>query len=236
MITGLAFMAFVAASTAGLSMMAVREHRSALKLRHGLLNSAAGLLTDARISIARDQFPVLMGRLADQRQIRIELVADTLVFRRLPQLWLKITLIERREVRRPTIGALARPTGAEFYSLVHDLPQWIEPPQTGTSLLMRGDGSASGWQIERVAATFRTLFADPTVKEAAITPRGVRLIRQASQGDRGAHLILRQTRFPVAEISADLVRKAIAEAETLSETLRETPCEETNVVPFKLSA
>src|SRR5262245_4962436 len=232
MITSLAFMAFVAASTAGLSMMALREHRSALKLRNGMLNSAAGLLTDARISIARDQFPVLMGRLGDQRQIRIELVADTLVFRRLPQLWLKITLNERHEVRRPTIGALARPTGAEFYSLVHDLPQWIEPPQMSAPLLMRGDGSASASQIERVAATFKTLFSDPTVKEAAITPRGVRLIRQAAQGDRGAHLILRQTSFPLTEISPDLVRKAIAEVEALSETLRD----ETNVVPFKLSA
>jgi hypothetical protein len=192
----------------------------------------AGLLTDARISIARDQFPVLMGRLADQRQIKIELIADTLVFRRLPQLWLKITLNERSEVRRPTIGALARPTGAEFYSLVHDLPEWIEPPEMSTPLLMRGDGRASGSQIERVAAMFKALFSDAAVKEAVIAPRGVRLIRQAAQGERGAHLLLRQTRFPVTAISPDVVRNAIAEAEALSETL----CDEPDFVPLKLSA
>ena len=232
MITGLAFMAFVATSTVGLSMMAFREHRSALKLRNGLLDSAAGLLADARLSLAPDHFPILEGRLADRRQIRIELIADTLVFRRLPQLWLKITLKEHSEISRPTIGALARPTGAEFYSLVHDLPAWIEPPVVDTPLIMRGDGHASSWQIERVSAMFQTLFSDPAVKEAAIAPRGVRLIRQAAQGDRGAHLILRQTRFPIAEISPELVRIAIAEAEALSETL----CEEDNLVPFKLSA
>jgi hypothetical protein len=213
-------------------MMALREHRSALKLRNGMLDSALGLLTDAQISIARDQFPILMGRLPDQRQIKIELIADTLVCRRLPQLWLKVTLSERSQVRRPTIGALARPTGAEFYSLVHDLPQWIEPPQTDTPLLMRGDGSASGMQIARAAAMFQDLFSDPAVKEAAITPRGVRLIRQAAQGDRGAHLLLRQTRFPVTEISPELVCTAIAEAEALSETL----CDEPTLAPFKLSA
>ena len=232
MITSLAFMAFVAASTAGLSMMALREHRNALKLRNGMLDSALGLLEDARISIARDQFPVLMGRLPDQRQIKIELLADTLVCRRLPQLWLKITLSERSEVQRPTIGALARPTGAEFYSLVHDLPEWIDPPQTDTPLLMRGDGRASSSQIEAVAAIFRSLFSDPAVKEAAIRPRGVRIIRQAAQGDRGAHLLLRQTRFPVDEISPELIRRAISEVEALSETL----CDEPNVLPFKLSA
>jgi hypothetical protein len=232
MITSLALMAFVAASTAGISMMALREHRNVLKHRNGLLDSAVGLLTDARISIARDQFPVLMGRLPDQRQIKIELIADTLVFRRLPQLWLKVTLNERGEIRRPTIGALARPTGAEFYSLVHDLPQWIEPPEMNAPFLMRGDGRASGSQIERVAAMFKALFSDPAVKEAVIAPRGVRLIRQAAQGDRGAHLLLRQTRFSITEISPEVVQRAIAEAEALSETL----CDETDFVPLKLSA
>ena len=37
------------------------------------------------------------------------------------------------------------------------------------------------------------------MKEIAATPRGVRLVRQASEGDRGAHFILRQVRFPHAD-------------------------------------
>jgi hypothetical protein len=214
-----ALLIFAAAAIAVLSIMALREHRGMLDRRGRLLDSAAGLFAGGKISIAPDGFPVLKGRLADNRQIRIELIADTLVFRRLPQLWLKLTLAEAGERRRPSIGALSRPTGAEFYSMVHDLPEWIAPPQTDASLLMRGDGLAADRDIERATAMFCSLFRDPAVKEAVITPRGVRLIRQAAEGDRGAHLLLRQVRFPVEEISAALIGQAIGELEALSATL-----------------
>lgn len=159
------------------------------------------------------------GSLSDGRRIRIELIADTLVCRRLPQLWLKLTLAEERLQKRPSIGALSRPTGAEFYSMVHDLPEWLAPPQTEASILLRGDGTATPTEIKQASSTFQALFRNPTVKEAVITPRGVRLIRQVAEGDRGAHLVLRQVRFPVEQVPADLIRTAIAEVQLLSETL-----------------
>ena len=57
-------------------------------------------------------------------------------------------------------------------------------------------------------------------RKAAITPRGVRLLRQVGQGNRRAHLLLRQVQFPDHAISYDLVRTAIAEVEAFSEVLR----------------
>ena len=62
-------------------------------------------------------------------------------------------------------------------------------------------------------------------RKAAITPRGVRLLRQVGQGNRRAHLLLRQVQFPDHAISYDLVRTAIAEVEALSEVLRGAPCQ-----------
>ncbi|WP_192254423.1 hypothetical protein [Mesorhizobium silamurunense] len=219
MITTLAFSAFVVASCAWIGKRAISDHRASLAKRRGLLDEAARLFPDARMSFAPDHFPILVSRLEDGRQVRIELLADTMVTRRLPQLWLRVTLSEVSERGRPAIGALARPTGAEYYSLVHDLPEWMAPPEMETSLLMRGDGHASAWQVERAVAIFQKLFSDPAVKEAVISPRGTRVIRQAAQGERGAHLLLRQIRFAVTTISADLVSKAVAEAESLSEAL-----------------
>ncbi len=215
MATNIAFMVFVAASLAWLAVRALQDHRDALNQRKGLLDMAADLFSDAKITFARDSFPVLLAHLPDGRPVKIELIADTLVFRRLPQLWLQVTLAETVVRERPSIGALARPTGAEFYSTVHELPEWLHPPETGASLLMRGDGRASAAQLELVSTLFKRLFSDPTVKEATITPRGVRLIRQAAQGDRGSHLILRQTYFPLAAVSPELVQAAISEAEAL---------------------
>lgn len=215
-ITTLIFSFFVVASGLWIGARAIRDHRAAMAERRSLLDGAARLLPLARITYGADQFPVLSGVLEDGRKIRIELVADTMVCRRLPQLWLKLTMLEAAIRNRPKIGVLARPTGSEFYSLVHDMPHWFTPPATDAALLMRGDGSASLKQVERAGAMFGKLFSDPTLKEAAITPRGVRLVRQAAQGERGAHLLLRQARFAVTAIAPEIIRRTIAEAEALS--------------------
>ncbi|MDX8496146.1 hypothetical protein RFN29_31965 [Mesorhizobium sp. VK22B] len=219
MITTIALAAFVAATCAWMGKRAISDHRAILAQRRGLLDEAATLFLDVRITFAPDQFPILVSNLEDGRQVRVELLADTMVTRRLPQLWLRVTLSELRERNRPAIGALARPTGAEYYSLVHDLPEWMAPPEMDASLLMRGDGRATAWQVERAATMFRSLFSDPGVKEAVISPRGTRVIRQAAQGERAAHLFLRQIRFAVATISTDLVSKAVTEAKSLSEAM-----------------
>ncbi|WP_269932807.1 hypothetical protein [Aminobacter sp. HY435] len=221
MFTTIAFSAFLAASCSWMGVRALGDHRSALAGRHGLLDDAAPLFADPQITFGPDHFPVLVGRIADGRRAKVELIADTMVTRRLPQLWLRVTLSEACRCARPTIGALARPTGAEFYSLVHDMPEWLSPPETEASLLMRGDGDASAWQVERASAMFAGLFEDRAVKEAVITPLGTRIIRQAAQGDPGAHKVLRQVRFPLKSIPRELVRMAVAEAVALSALLAE---------------
>lgn len=219
MITNLALALFAAVAVATLAVVALRDQRRLAVQRRGLLDAAADILDSSRIRLSRDGFPMLDGNLSDGRRLRVELIADTLVCRRLPQLWLKLTLTEHSPQNRPSIGALSRPTGAEFYSLVHDLPEWGPPPQSETSILMRSDGTATAAEIDRSGSIFSALFRNPAVKEAVITARGVRLIRQAAEGDRGAHLLLRQVRFPLEQIPADLIRTAIAEARLLSEAL-----------------
>lgn len=223
MITTIALSAFFAASCAWIGLRAANDHRAALAGRRRLLDAAAGLLAEARISHSPDQFPILTGHLESGRPAKIELIADTMVTRRLPQLWLRVTVSEKTASARPSIGALARPTGAEYYSMVHDMPVWMTPPETDAPLLMRGDGTATPQQAARVSALFRSLFSDAQVKEAVITSRGTRVIRQAAQGERGAHLLLRQAYFSPAAIPTDLVRQSIAEAETLGAVLADEP-------------
>jgi hypothetical protein len=48
-----------------------------------------------------------------------------------------------------------------------------------------------------------TLLRDPKFKEIAITPRGIRIMRQLSEGKRGDHLILRQIVFEGARLEPD---------------------------------
>lgn len=214
-LTNLAFLLFVAAGSGGLFAKAWSDYRGMMRRRSGLLDGAAGLLSNPSITIGPDGFPVLSGCVSDGRQVRIEIIADTLVPRRLPQLWLKVTVHEPSPSPRPSLGVLARPTGAEFYSLVPGLPEWVAPPfEAEIPLLMRGRG-ANARDVERMGAAFRSLFTDVTLKEATITPGGVRIVRQIAQGDRGAHMLYRQIRFPVDAVRPALVRKALQDAELL---------------------
>lgn len=211
-----AVLAFAAAGICGLAGVARREHRAALAVRAGLLGQVAGLFDETELRIGADGFPSLSGRLGDRRLITVELLADTLVTRRLPQLWLIVTLREPVERPRPSIGALARPTGAEFYALTLDLPERIEtPPGLEGAVMIRGSADISAAQLDRAGSALRTILADPCVKEAVVTSRGARIVRQASEGDRGAHLILRQVRFPILAVAPELVLQAIEDADRL---------------------
>lgn len=204
-----------AAVCAWLALRAMREQREAMVERSGLLAEASEVISSVSTVIGADQYPVVNGRTDDGRMVKLELIADTLVTRRLPQLWLRVTLYDVAS-DRPTIGVLARPTGSEYYSLVHEMPQWMTPPATTAPMLMRGDGTATPAQSERVARHFGGLFTDPTVKEAVISPRGVRIVRQAAQGERGAHLLLRQSRFAIASVPARDIDTAISMAASLA--------------------
>lgn len=218
MTTSFALLILSAALCAWLVVRGMRDNGEALAARHRLLDEATCLLADAECVIGPDHYPVVTGRIADGRRAKIELVADTMITRRLPQLWLRLTLYDAMP-GRPRVGALARPTGGEYYSLVHDMPQWMEPPKTGTSMLVRGDGSATPWQVERLGGYFETLFADAKVKEAVIGANGVRLMRQAAQGERAAHLFLRQSRFAIDAVPSDDIRTAITLAGALASVL-----------------
>ncbi|MDP1640230.1 MAG: hypothetical protein Q8L61_04860 [Hyphomicrobium sp.] len=66
-------------------------------------------------------------------------------------------------------------------------------------MLIRGDAEAEPL-LDELRATLDGILVDPRVKEIAVTPRGLRIIRQASEGKRGDHLLLRQSVFENAAV------------------------------------
>lgn len=204
------FSVFVLLAAVWLIRAAIGGHRAAMQQRSGLLDEAHGLLSEAGMTIAPDRFPIVTGRIGDGRHVKIELIADTMVTRRLPQLWLKVTLLESMVRDGPSLGVLARPTGSEYYALVHGFSEWMTPPEMGMSSLMRGDGRATAEQAIIAGRHFQQLFADQKVKEAVMTPKATRLVYQASQGERAAHMFLRQARFSLDRVPAATIAHAIA--------------------------
>lgn len=217
-IEGVGLLALCIAGAAVIATLARRELSRELVARRALLDTAAGLLDDPSVSIGADGYPRLVGRSGGNR-VSLEVVVDSLVPRRLPQLWLKLAMLTPEISERPSIGVLARPFGTEFYSRVLGLPDTIAPPFAADfSLLARGRDVTSA-TVERTSGLFRTLFSDPGLKEAIITPRGAGLVRQIAEGDRGAHVLYRQMRFPVSQVPAEMVRNALAELRLLNDAL-----------------
>lgn len=216
---GMGFLLFCILGVMVLAALARKELLDDLRQRRALLDQAAALLDDASVTVGSDGYPRLNGLSADGERISLEVVADSLVPRRLPQLWLKLTLLTPEPASRPSIGVLARPFGTEFYSRVLDLPDMIVPSfTTDFPLLMRGRGATEA-AVQLTSGLFRTLFADPALKEVVITPRGAGTVRRIAEGDRGAHVLYRQMRFPVKQVPPELVRNALAELRLLNAAL-----------------
>lgn len=194
----------LAAIALGLALLAwfQRRERAALWARRGaILADCLPLVDSGTIGVGRDGFPCLAGLIAG-RQVRADVLPDTLTLRRLPQLWLSLTILTSLP-QRACLGVLVRPSGAEFYARTPDLPLRFEAPAGFPSeVMVRGDGRKALEFLEGAHEALADLLQDPRVKEVLLTPRGLRIVYQAAEGQRGQHLVLRQCDFGEAKVDA----------------------------------
>jgi hypothetical protein len=65
------------------------------------------------------------------------------------------------------------------------------------------------------------LFNDPWIKELLVTPRGVRVVRQAAQGSRAEYMVLRQAMFGAVKVPRDQLAAMLDAAVALADDLRQ---------------
>lgn len=199
---------FAVPALAGVITLAVREHRRLRASRRALLQDCTGVLDAGVITYGGDDFPGLSGSWRG-RPAHVRLIPDTLTIRRLPQLWLSVTWLAPMP-QRAAFAALQRHSGYEFYGLTAGFEHRLEPPPgLPTEMLIRGNGPDAQRLLDRMAAPLRAIFADPLVKEVAVTPKGLRIVRQADEGRRGEHLLLRQAVFDNAQVPPADIERAL---------------------------
>lgn len=209
-----AFVFGLIAFAAVIANIAVRDHRRAVTARRELFDECQGVLDEERWSAGDDGFPRIEGR-AGGRFAKATLIPDTMVIRRLPQLWLSVTLLVTR-AGSPSLSLIARHTGNEFYAGAPDLPMRIDPPQgLPLDVYIRGDGHGAQMLCNGLTTELVDLFADPRVKEITLTPKGVRIVRQAAEGQRGEHLLLRQVVFGGVKVERAMLVTTLGDAERL---------------------
>ena len=201
-----------AAGIAGLACVWRSEQRRVGARRGRLFGDCAGLL-DA-VQVVRDglDFPVLRGHYGGHG-VELRPIADMVALRKLPALWLQVTLTA------PTgapgiLDVLLRPLGVEFWSPAAELPVGVAtPPELPATAQVRADGKAAAALLPALLPQTEFL-ARPTTKEILIAPSGVRLVVQLAEGERGAYLLFRDAQFPVEELAtgqiAELLDRAVA--------------------------
>lgn len=210
---------FVGLGLAGtVGACAVREHRLIRSSRLSLLDRCASVVAGAEIRHGGDGFPTLVGWHSGQRMV-LDLIPDTMVLRRLPQLWASVTLLNTL-TDVPSLAILVRPAGYEFYSLTNRLTFALETPATfPQEVLIRGADARAQVLLEQLSAQLAASLADPRIKEIAITDKGLRIVAQVGEGRRGEHLLLRQAVFDDAGVRPSELTNWLKQLDALRSTI-----------------
>jgi hypothetical protein len=165
--------------------------------RAGYLAACAGLLSDTRTRTEPDGFPRLAGTSGGAR-FDLRVVPDTLTTRKLPALWLLVTLTEPMPLSA-TWHLMLRPRGTETFSAIGGLPR-ILPPQPGLpeDSQLRTDGGG-GPPPPCLAETVARLGED-RLKEVVLSPKGLRVTWLAEEAHRGRYLIFRDAEMGQAPL------------------------------------
>lgn len=210
----------IAAAFAGtLGVVGVREHKALRGARRQLLLDCADVLEKSELRLGGDDFPSLSGTHRG-RPVRAELIPDTMTIRRLPQLWLSVTMLEPMPIGGG-FAVLVRPSGNDFYSLTETFDLMLTPHAAlPWEVLARGENGRSEALLTALGPFLGRILSDVKVKEIAVTRKGLRIIRQAGEGRRGEHLLLRQAIFDNAEVPAGELQRLLGLLDEIAAAVR----------------
>ncbi len=198
----IAVMSAIAAAV--LAWMYRRNRRSLASLRGAIFAPAYELFDSYRVTQAGIAYPELSG-VYRGHAFHVDAVVDTLTVRKLPVLWLRVSLLAPLP-GLATFDVLVRSHNVEFYSPSAELPHRLEPrPGWPADAMIRTDNAG---RLPDLAVLDRHIevFSTPATKELLVTPKGVRIVHLLDQAKRAEYLVLRQADFAGPQVARDLLR------------------------------
>jgi hypothetical protein len=209
----------LAALGAWLALRLVRETRARAQARASYFSGVKPLFDGGETRLQPTGFPRMTGRRAGL-SFDLQAIPDTLTFRKLPALWVLVTLPEPLPLDA-TLDLMARPSGNEPFTKFATLPQSLPtPPELPKEVAIRSD-DATRIPASDLIARHSDLFTDPRVKELVLSPKGLRIVILAEEADRGRFLIFREaemgrTPLPPARLEPLLDRLAALRKDVLA--------------------
>lgn len=193
----------------GLAAFAVNRFRVARAKRQAapfaLFGATAALLTDARI--APDMTAGSHHLTGSYRgfPVQVQTVTDTLNVRKLPSLWLMVTIPLPLPLTA-TFDLMMRPTGPTTFSNFDHLPVTVgRPPDFPEHAVVRTD-DPEHLLPARVVAPHLGSFFNARAKELLISPNGIRMVIQMAEADRARYGVFRQADFGETALDPALLK------------------------------
>lgn len=206
---------------AGVLLLYERDQRHLRRTRAAFFKACLDLFESCQVTQDALAYPVLIGTFRGAR-VRLEPVVDHLAWRKLPCLWLKVSVFVPLTVRG-VVSILARQRGDEGFSPSADLHHRVALPVGWPhDMAIRTDDPAGMPPLATLEPHVR-LFANPEMKEMVLTARGVRLVTLAAQAQRGKYTTLRQIDFGDACLRRAAAAVLLQAALTLAEDLAAPP-------------
>ena len=177
----------------------IRESRDRAKSRASYFDAVKLLFEGDETRTQPTGFPRMTGRRAGL-PFDLQAIPDTLTFRKLPALWVLVTLPEPLPLEA-TLDLMARPSGNEPFTRFATLPQSLPTPAGLPKEIAIRTDTAPRLPTSDLIAAHAELFTDPRVKELVLSPKGLRIVILAEEADRGRYLIFREAemgRTPLA--------------------------------------
>jgi hypothetical protein len=144
----------------------------------------------------------------DEHSFELKTITDTLNTRKLPSLWLMITLKSPIPIKH-TLDMMMRSAGPSTFSNFDFLPVIIQAPSGfPEQAVLKSDEDRSPFDLNLLRPILN-FFKNPHAKEFLATPKGLRLVIQLGEAERARYLVAREARFETTTISAADTRHAL---------------------------
>ncbi len=213
--------AIFGATALWLAWTTVQAHKARKAARASYFRNVEPLFNKVATRIQPTGFARMTAHF-DSAAFDLQAIPDSLTFRKLPALWVMLTLPEPMPVKA-TLDIMARPAGNEPFSHFANLPQSLPcPPSLPDGTALRSDDASGVPPLELIAAHL-AVFDDPKVKELVISPKGLRLVILADEAERGRFLIFRDAEVGTSPLPAVRMTPLISALIALRDTLTKAP-------------
>lgn len=197
----------------------LRAGHARQRARAGYFDAVAGLFQSVEVQVQPSGFARMSGVWSGAR-FDLQAVPDTLTFRKLPVLWVMVTLTEPTDLTAEA-HIMARPGGNEVFSTFDRMPVSVALPDGFPAFCTLRCEKAAALPGQALIAAQAPLFPSGEIKELVMSPKGLRLVVLAEQADRGAYLLFRDAEMGYSPFPPDRLLPLLQALLSLRDSLSE---------------